>query len=393
MSVTWSINPVHGAVDDRIHLAAQRWATAVRGLGYVEVNSETICTKLAAIVRTMIAGDDNDSHKQVASVLGSALVEMDLADPSVLRATIEALGAAYPSMPEACDGHTQLVQTAGWIAAGFAAGLRDAAVRERCRSEAALAAMKHRTVHDPLTGLPNREFLIERLAEVFRHAKSDTRVGLCFLDLDSFKAVNDRLGHVVGDDLLVAVSRRLAGVAERGGHIAARLGGDEFVVLCSGGAQWGVEAVADEVRRALDCPIDVGHHRVRVSASIGTAQRSAWQTSAEELISAADAEMRTAKVANKSRTARTAGMALEHGVNSPSTRRVHDRFPGSTGSCAFWCVGCGAWLRCSTRHSPCGRGSGEFVTAGFAGDLHSGMRAQFGQNVRDMDLDGAPGQE
>jgi diguanylate cyclase (GGDEF)-like protein len=131
-------------------------------------------------------------------------------------------------------------------------------------------AHAHRAAHDPLTELANRRLLLERLAAPRDPgAPSDA---LLYLDLDDFKAVNDSLGHVAGDELLVAVARRL-GAAFRGEDLVARLGGDEFAVLLSAGGRDAALVAAERVRRALAAPVLAGGRRLAVTASIGVAVR------------------------------------------------------------------------------------------------------------------------
>ena len=98
-------------------------------------------------------------------------------------------------------------------------------ITERQRLEDRL---RHQAQHDPLTGLPNRTLFFERLEAAL--AEPDRELGVCYLDLDGFKAVNDTLGHDVGDELLRAVARPAAR-PRSAGHLVARMGGDEFVVL------------------------------------------------------------------------------------------------------------------------------------------------------------------
>jgi diguanylate cyclase (GGDEF)-like protein/PAS domain S-box-containing protein len=161
--------------------------------------------------------------------------------------------------------------------------------------------LRHLQMHDPVTRLPNRSLFFERLSAAL--AESTTgRIGLCYLDLDGFKAVNDTLGHRVGDRLLDAVARRLRRCAEPGGHLVARLGGDEFALLAeaSTGTQPLTE-LAEEVLAALQQPFDLAGQRLAVSASIGVVERPAAGTTATELMQAADTTLYWAKADGKAR--------------------------------------------------------------------------------------------
>ncbi|MFC4493476.1 putative bifunctional diguanylate cyclase/phosphodiesterase [Streptomyces ovatisporus] len=163
--------------------------------------------------------------------------------------------------------------------------------------------LRHLQMHDPVTRLPNRALFFERLATALSETATG-RVGICYLDLDGFKAVNDTLGHRVGDELLDAVAQRLVQCAESGGqrHLAARLGGDEFALLVDGST--GTEqltTLADSALKALQQPFDLGGQRLTVSASIGVVEREAEGTGPTELMQAADTTLYWAKADGKAR--------------------------------------------------------------------------------------------
>ncbi|MFE5509329.1 putative bifunctional diguanylate cyclase/phosphodiesterase [Streptomyces sp. NPDC056529] len=195
------------------------------------------------------------------------------------------------------------------------------------------ARLRHLQMHDPVTRLPNRALFFERLSAALDAdrqeggTRSDSyashrsyesyeshgygrtgRIGLCYIDLDGFKAVNDTLGHRVGDRLLAAVAGRLTGCADSdgytrsGGHLVARLGGDEFAILVEDST--GTEQVADLARAVLDAlqePFDLAGQRLSVSASIGVVERSGQGTTATALMQAADTTLYWAKADGKAR--------------------------------------------------------------------------------------------
>jgi diguanylate cyclase (GGDEF)-like protein/PAS domain S-box-containing protein len=154
--------------------------------------------------------------------------------------------------------------------------------------------------HDPLTGLPNRRHLLERIQLISTAADADDRVGLCFVDLDRFKEINDRYGHGIGDQVLVVVATRLRDSLSRDDCMIARIGGDEFVALVFPPADdRGVTAVAEALLSALATPITVGGHRLPVSASLGAVVATVADTRAEALLDAADRALYHAKTSGK----------------------------------------------------------------------------------------------
>ncbi|WPB96359.1 EAL domain-containing protein [Streptomyces malaysiensis] len=166
--------------------------------------------------------------------------------------------------------------------------------------------LRHLQMHDPVTRLPNRSLFFERMTSALEAATYDHegtgRIGLCYLDLDGFKAVNDTLGHRVGDRLLGAVAQRLIDCAAPGGHLVARLGGDEFALLVRNST--GTEQLCDLARSvlaALQEPFDMGGQRLSVSASIGVVERPAAGTHTTWLMQAADTTLYWAKEDGKAR--------------------------------------------------------------------------------------------
>ncbi|MDQ0601508.1 diguanylate cyclase (GGDEF)-like protein/PAS domain S-box-containing protein [Streptomyces canus] len=174
------------------------------------------------------------------------------------------------------------------------------------------ARLRHLQMHDPVTRLPNRTLFFERLSaalEVESYAQGGTgRIGLCYLDLDGFKAINDTLGHRVGDRLLAAVAERLTRCADEAGltrgsaPLVARLGGDEFALLVEDST--GTDQLADlaeAVLKAIQAPFDISGRRLSVSASIGVVERHAAGTTPTALVQAADTTLYWAKADGKAR--------------------------------------------------------------------------------------------
>ena len=170
--------------------------------------------------------------------------------------------------------------------------------RETVR-DASQAAV-HRALYDPLTGLPNRILLNERLTESLAKIREhEARVAVLFIDLDRFKHVNDHFGHAAGDHLLTAVAERLR-AAVRTEDLLARLGGDEFVVVCPQVTYTGeAETIAERLLMALAHPFFVKNEELGVSASVGIAfsdnTAKGRKESADTLLHDADAAMYRAK--------------------------------------------------------------------------------------------------
>jgi diguanylate cyclase (GGDEF)-like protein len=159
--------------------------------------------------------------------------------------------------------------------------------------------------HDPLTGLPNRTLILDRVEQMLARAiRNQAPVAALFIDVDNFKTINDTLGHGVGDELLCAVAARLGGVV-RHADALGRLGGDEFVVIAEElSLAAGPELVAERLLEALKHPFKLGEHeetRLTVTASIGIA--AGPRVSAEELLRDADIAMYRAKWDGKNRYA------------------------------------------------------------------------------------------
>jgi len=162
----------------------------------------------------------------------------------------------------------------------------------------------HAGLMDPLTGLANRTVFVERLGrrltELKRRPDGD-RFAVLYLDLDRFKVVNDSLGHMVGDELLCGVSRRLEECL-RPADLLARLGGDEFAVLVSNlGSEAQANTVAFRIQEALKAPFAIGGREVFTTASIGIALSFSHYETPDEMMRDADTAMYHAKTSGKAR--------------------------------------------------------------------------------------------
>lgn len=170
-----------------------------------------------------------------------------------------------------------------------AAGVRVRILVSQIRASA--VELTRRAIDDDLTGLPNRRHLVERLREIV--ATPVLPAVLVFIDLDDFKAVNDRYGHATGDDVLAVVGARLAAVV---GHddLAARYAGDEFVVVCQGTASDDHDDLAGRIADAIRMPMPTRSGDLVVSASVGIVEITGMD-SADHLLEIADQAMYRAK--------------------------------------------------------------------------------------------------
>ncbi len=172
----------------------------------------------------------------------------------------------------------------------------------RRTSERALA---FQALHDPLTGLPNRSLLLDRLSlALARSVRSGDNVSVMLIDLDGFKDVNDTLGHEAGDDLLKVVAQRLQQTLRDADSIS-RLGGDEFVIVVeTAGDEWNARTVAGRVVEAIREPISLGNNEVVVSGSVGLVIANASldnSLDASAMLRKADIAMYRAKTAGRDR--------------------------------------------------------------------------------------------
>ena len=223
---------------------------------------------LAARVLDITAGVP--FRPQRAAGIGAALVEANVTGSEALGRTLTVIGRQLARAGEA-PGGTRVSAVLEALADGY--------VR-------ALVAYQRR--HDPLTGLANRAQFLDNLAAALSAAPAQ-RIGVCSLDLDGFTPINDSLGHAVGDELLVAVARRLAvlaaGAAAGPAATLARTDGDEFALLVtdSGGTD-ALVALAREILARIEQPFTVGGHRLCITASIGIAEWPAAGTTGSDLV-------------------------------------------------------------------------------------------------------------
>lgn len=224
--------------------------------------------------------------------------QFSVGDPEAyIRERIAAVEEARSSVKvqQLTDGRSIAISHRPLEGGGWVATHDD--ITEIRRIEAQIAHMAH---HDALTDLPNRVRFREELESAIERARRGDNLWILCLDLDHFKAVNDTLGHPVGDALLQVVAERLT-AATRKCDIVARLGGDEFAVL-QGGIKDAAraQALAERIIESLSAPYDIDGHHVVVSASIGIAVAPTDSEDADQLLKLADMALYRAKTEGRS---------------------------------------------------------------------------------------------
>ena len=244
-----------------------------------------------------------------ATAIGQALVEANFVAADVLGRSLRVLMLRLPELLTeylACPAgelERRVAEVSGAMANGYVHALRDRTLAEQeSLMRAELDAQRiisdrlmHEATHDPLTGLPNRAAIFTRLSAAL-DGGSRGSVGLCYVDLDGFKAVNDRYGHLAGDELLVTLSRRICETATAFGALAGRIGGDEFLVVAE--ASPGIRRMITLTRAILgevSRPVALRIGRVSVSACAGIAECAAGTAASAAMVADADAALYRAK--------------------------------------------------------------------------------------------------
>jgi diguanylate cyclase (GGDEF)-like protein len=303
---------------------ARDWAAAIAGISCIPMEHTELEALLAGFTDRLARHlDQEPDDPRLGEEIGAELVAAHVATPEGIGRTIELLAARLPAAAGCPDQRARVARLFGAVVTGFARAARERTLAEqesirradldaREQAEVALreseARFRYQATHDPLTNLANRALFTQRLAGLFAQGTGagtrPRRVGVCFVDLDGFKVVNDTLGHHVGDLLLTAVAERLRQHLASPSRLVARLGGDEFVILIedTSGAEDAV-TVAEIALAAIAEPTWVDGHELTVSASIGIVERELGMTSPSEVMRAADLTLQWAKSTGKGRWA------------------------------------------------------------------------------------------
>jgi diguanylate cyclase (GGDEF)-like protein/PAS domain S-box-containing protein len=292
--------PVHALMDQTVRLLRSRFPGLRCGVMQRTLDRHHFVT----VSTTEPATDGLSTRIDPATVSGAAVTldrtttSADLTTDPRLQESGSTLSAPVPGS----DGAWGVVEAVdpgprGWSGGDIAfvesvAALIGAAVR---RSELE-DALQHQALHDPLTGLPNRALVLDRIEHALARAhRGGTLLAVLLLDLDDFKVVNDSLGHHTGDQLLVEVGNRLTGAVRRGDTVA-RLGGDEFVILCEDlRADDEAAFLAEAVLAACSTDLDLAGRTINFSASVGVAVAAGGAGSTTGILGEADIAMYRAK--------------------------------------------------------------------------------------------------
>jgi diguanylate cyclase (GGDEF)-like protein len=178
--------------------------------------------------------------------------------------------------------------------------------REVVERQRAQDRLLYLALHDPLSDLPNRAYLIERLAEVLTTLDPDQQFALLLLNCDRFRRINDAMGHRIGDQLLVTLARRLSSCLSTG-QLLVRLGGDEFVILWdrlanSGSGRGQVDGLLDQIRQELALPFNLANQEMYIEISIGIVVGDRSYDNPEHVLRDADTALYHAKSNHSQRT-------------------------------------------------------------------------------------------
>jgi diguanylate cyclase (GGDEF)-like protein len=298
------VTHVSGAAEDAaLHALAERWLQVVAVAGFVPGRRTRFVLALREMLRELLtAAATEPFDAEPVRRVGARLVELRMADPQVLGASVRLLTDHLPALRdgEAGVARDRMLLVLEQLINGFGAALRQAAMHAgedlnrslRVTWEVEKAVLEiqlqHARLHDAVTHLPNRTFLREQLRSIIATGGAGRRFGLCLLRIDDFDDLNDALGHRLGDEVLEAIGWRLGDLVrawtgeDRGPHglwtgsdrcLLAHLGGERFVLVVTGthGAEDMVK-LAEQARQAVHTvalpAVDGYELRVRVSAGI-----------------------------------------------------------------------------------------------------------------------------
>ncbi len=291
LGVIRAVTGLRGGIEPLQHLAEADMAE-VRDLGLPDATAHRLDESLATFHRALDAQVDLLEQGEFDQAFSYDRVRIDPAS-STLNQAIDRANVTYEELATRAN----TISDIGTVAVVLIAALI-LALLQRQRTKWA-RHMAHQALHDPLTNLPNRVLLMDRVEHALaRSVRSETKHAMLLFDLDNFKSVNDTLGHDIGDCLLVGVAQRLSDCL-RPGDTVARLGGDEYAILLEDVENAKVaQAVARRVLASLTEPFELKNNRVVVNGSIGIALCTHLDA-IEDILANADVAMYAAKARGK----------------------------------------------------------------------------------------------
>ncbi|GIH16977.1 putative bifunctional diguanylate cyclase/phosphodiesterase [Rugosimonospora africana] len=292
--------PGPAVVDPAVAAFAREWLDEIGRVHYVVRRggrARMVLERLTATLSALVT--DESWQAPAARAVGAELFATNISDPDALSRSIDLLrerllprlGITDPRAPD------RLARVLAQVNAGFIEALREQAQRAgedinraereawREKQQRLQAQLHHALSHDPLTGLPNRESLVQRLREALDGPSTGRRLGVCVLKLERFEQLEHSLGSRKGDQLLLAVARALRGLAVAGGYFLAHLNRDEFVFVVEGStAEDDVAKVADLALRTLPDAYRIDHHEIPVSGKAGIVEHGTAGADANELL-------------------------------------------------------------------------------------------------------------
>lgn len=288
-----------------IDTAADQWLALLESTTYI-ADADLAKAALRAVLEDLVGIAIAGMSPVTAKPVGARLAQAPFDQLRLVAQTVENLAAVAP---EDRDAARRWAAVVGQAVDGYAEALRErslhqqeqilaAAISVRTSEVVALQEqLRHQATHDSLTGLTNRAHLENNVDAMLA---APLPLGLLIIDLDGFKGINDRLGHAVGDEVLVVVGRRMRAFAASD-DIVARYGGDEFIVA-SRASESDLHALADRVRSDLREPFLTSAGQLSVSASVGVAYHDGSQyNDFTSLLRTADNAMYASKASQKPR--------------------------------------------------------------------------------------------
>ncbi len=280
---------------DRLH-------NTVRTSGYFPADRRALLDDVYSLV------EYPETERVLLTQQPSVIVPSDpTADPSEVRFLTDLGGTIMVQLPIVVNGQTigtvELLSRSGATLDEWQLTLAQTMANEAgimLENARLYAEVRHQSLHDSLTGLPNRALLGDRLGHALaRRRRAGQLIALLFVDVDDFKLVNDTFGHEVGDQTLASVARRLEALV-REGDTVAHLSGDEFAILIEDlTGPHAANLAAARVTDAFLAPLEAGDRQIRVSVSVGVGLATAALRSTNDLIRNADFAMYTAKQSGK----------------------------------------------------------------------------------------------